>query len=35
MSGFAASWLALREPYDLKSRSTDVLDKVAAAFAGR
>jgi SAM-dependent methyltransferase len=32
---FSAQWLALREPYDRRARSVDILDKVAAAFAGR
>ena len=32
---FSAEWLALREPYDRRARSVDILDKVAAAFAGR
>jgi SAM-dependent methyltransferase len=32
---FSVQWLALREPYDRRARSADILDKVAAAFAGR
>jgi len=32
---FSAQWLALREPYDGRARSVDILDKVATAFAGR
>jgi SAM-dependent methyltransferase len=32
VSGFAAEWLALREPYDMRARSPAVLDAVAAAF---
>ena len=32
MSGFSADWLALREPFDLRSRSCTVLDAVASYF---
>ncbi len=34
MSGFSASWLALREPYDRQARGRAVLDHLAALFAG-
>src|SRR5258706_4056455 len=33
MSGFAAEWLALREPIDRRARDSAVLDTVADAFA--
>jgi SAM-dependent methyltransferase len=34
MTGFAADWLALREPYDVRARNPQVLDAVVASFAG-
>jgi hypothetical protein len=33
MSGFAAEWLAMREPHDLRARNKTVLDTVANHFA--
>jgi len=34
MSGFSADWLALREPYDFRSRCPAVLDAVVASLKG-
>jgi hypothetical protein len=35
VSGFAAEWLALREPYDARARNPAILDAVVASLAGR
>jgi len=34
MSGFAAEWLALREPYDAQARNPAILDAAAQSLAG-
>jgi hypothetical protein len=33
VSGFSADWLTLREPYDLRARSREVIAAVAASVA--
>ncbi|MEO1280916.1 MAG: class I SAM-dependent methyltransferase [Pseudomonadota bacterium] len=35
MTGFSTSWLALREPADLRARSSDIADAVQARFFSR
>jgi SAM-dependent methyltransferase len=35
VSAFAAAWLSLREPYDMRARSPKVMQAVHAALAGR
>jgi hypothetical protein len=34
MSGFAAEWLALREPYDARARNPEILDAAVRSLAG-
>jgi ubiquinone/menaquinone biosynthesis C-methylase UbiE len=35
MSGFSASWLEMREPFDLRARNASVIEAIVAEFAGR